>query len=279
MSKEKNTLFTIGQFAAMYGINKKTLMFYDEIGLFKPAMIHKENGYRFYSYYQSTELETILLLREMKVSVSDIQDFMRHRSTESMESLLREKIVELDENIENLRAIREKLCDRHTNMRELLSLDPSRISVIEKEPHYLATVQTTPEKSFEEDVEAVIRQTREYHLPLMYQETYGSMISVKSLYAREFHDYSLLFIQLPNAQNKKGVHIQPGGKYLQAFCKGSWDRLPYRYEELLQYAEQNHIELSGYSYETGINEMVIDTMENYITKIEIPIREAKSSGA
>ena len=56
MLREKPKLFTIGQFAALHGINKKTLMWYDEIGLFKPAFIHEENGYRLYSYYQSTEL-------------------------------------------------------------------------------------------------------------------------------------------------------------------------------------------------------------------------------
>ena len=67
MLREKPKLFTIGQFAALHGINKKTLMWYDEIGLFKPAFIHEENGYRLYSYYQSTELEVILLLRDMNV--------------------------------------------------------------------------------------------------------------------------------------------------------------------------------------------------------------------
>ena len=39
MSEGKNTLFTIGQFAALHGINKKTLMWYDEIGLFCPAVV------------------------------------------------------------------------------------------------------------------------------------------------------------------------------------------------------------------------------------------------
>ena len=37
-------LLTIGQFAALHGINKKTLMWYDEIGLFKHSLIHPENG-------------------------------------------------------------------------------------------------------------------------------------------------------------------------------------------------------------------------------------------
>ena len=43
---EKSKLLTIGQFASLHGINKKTLMWYDEIDLFKPAAIHPENGYR-----------------------------------------------------------------------------------------------------------------------------------------------------------------------------------------------------------------------------------------
>ena len=62
---------------------QKTLMWYDEIGLFKPAFIHEENGYRLYSYYQSTELEAILLLRDMNVPIRDIQEFMKNRSAGS----------------------------------------------------------------------------------------------------------------------------------------------------------------------------------------------------
>ena len=43
---EREKLFTIGQFAALHNINKKTLMWYDEIGLFKPAVV-KEDGDRY----------------------------------------------------------------------------------------------------------------------------------------------------------------------------------------------------------------------------------------
>lgn len=77
---KKSRLLTIGQFAAMHGINKKTLMWYDEIGLFKPAAVNPENGYRCYNYHQSPILETILLLRELDVSIQEIQDFMQNRS-------------------------------------------------------------------------------------------------------------------------------------------------------------------------------------------------------
>ena len=165
MSREKPKLFTIGQFAALHEINKKTLMWYDEIGLFKPAFIHEENGYRLYSYYQSTELEVILLLRDMNVPIRDIQEFMKNRSAGSMADLLRDKITELDRTIQGLKAVRSKLCSRRREMTELLDLDLSEISLIEREPQYLATVQTSPEKSLEDEIELILEQTKKYQLP------------------------------------------------------------------------------------------------------------------
>ena len=85
---ENNKLLTIGQFADLHGINKKTLMWYDEIGLFKPAAINPENGYRYYNYHQSSLLETILLLRELNVSINEIQEFMNNRSAKTLNRLL-----------------------------------------------------------------------------------------------------------------------------------------------------------------------------------------------
>ncbi len=271
MLREKPKLFTIGQFAALHGINKKTLMWYDEIGLFKPAFIHEENGYRLYSYYQSTELEVILLLRDMNVPIRDIQEFMKNRSAGSMTDLLRDKISELDRTIQGLKAVRSKLCSRRQEMTELLDLDLSEISLIEREPQYLATVQTSPEKSLEDEIELILEQTKKYQLPRMYQTPYGSMLPVENLLARRFEDYSRLFIELPDTQNRMGLHRRPGGVYLRAFCIGNWDRLPARYEAILRYAEQHHLQFSGYAYEIGINELVIDRIEDYITKIEIPV--------
>lgn len=41
---------------------------------------------------------------------------------------------------------------------------------------------------------------------------------------------------------------------------------------MIAYAKQNGLDLYGFSYEKGINEVVIDTVEEYIMQIEIPIR-------
>ena len=178
---EKSKLLTIGQFAALHGINKKTLMWYDEIGLFKPAAINPENGYRYYNYYQSPILETILLLRELDVPINEIQIFMKNRSAENLKCLLDEKITALDHNIIHLQAIRKTLCNHYHNMVTLLTMDLSEISIIEKEERYLVTVDIDKNISFEKEVELITAETAKYQLGRLHDASYGSMISVASL--------------------------------------------------------------------------------------------------
>ena len=161
---KKEKLLTIGQFAAMHGINKKTLMWYDEIGLFKPAVINPQNGYRCYNYHQSPILETILLLRELDVSIAEIQHFMKNRSAFNLKCLLDEKIADLDRDIIHLQAIRKTLYNHHQNMVTLLTMDLSKISIVEKEECYLITIDIDKDISFEKEVEMITAQTAKYQL-------------------------------------------------------------------------------------------------------------------
>ncbi|MCI8284331.1 MAG: MerR family transcriptional regulator [Firmicutes bacterium] len=268
---EKNKLLTIGQFAAMHGINKKTLMWYDEIGLFKPAAVNQKNGYRCYDYHQSPVLETILLLRELDVSIAEIQNFMKNRSAENLKNLLDEKITELDRSITHMHAVKNILCTHRQNMITLLTMDLSEINIIEKTERCLITVDIDKDTSFEKEVEMITAETKKYKLGRLHDASYGSMISTASLIAGNFDDYDKLFIEIPALTQESGLHIQPEGRYLQAFHKGNWDKIPDRYKDILKYAEKNGLKLHGYSYERGINENVIDQIEDYIIKIEIPV--------
>lgn len=270
MIKEKKTLFTIGQFAALHEINKKTLMWYDEIGLLKPACI-KKNGYRYYSYQQSSALETILMLRELNISLEEIRHFMESRTIDNFENLLQEKITELSQTITHLKSVRKVLLNHQQDMETLRFLNISAISLVEKQSTYLVTVDTTADLPLEKEIERVISEAKKYQLRRLHDASYGAMISVQNLYQRKFDEYTTLYIEMPYPVSKKGLHLRPAGTYLRAFCQGNWDKLPDRYEEILAYANKQGLTLYGYSYETGINELVIDNMDDYITQIEIPI--------
>ncbi len=269
--KESKKLLTIGQFAAVHGINKKTLMWYNEIGLFRPAVIDPTNGYRYYSYHQSPILETILLLRELDVSIEEIRSFMENRSASGLRKLLDDKLKELDQKILHLQAVRKTVYSHYQNMNTLMNLDLSEISIIEKEERCLVTVEVDKNTPFEKEVELITAETGRYRLGRLHNASYGSMIPVSSLLRGSYDDYCRLFIEIPFLSKKSGLHIQPGGTYLRAFHKGVWEKIPDRYEAILDHAEKHGLVLSGYSYEKGINETVIDRIEDYIVQIEIPV--------
>ncbi len=264
-------LLTIGQFAALHGINKKTLMWYDEIGLFKPALIHPENGYRYYNYHQSALLETILMLRELDVPVSEIQTFIAHRSAETLQKLLDKNILLLDKKIAHMQAMRKNLSTRRQHIEHLLHMDLSEIRRIKKDASCLVTVPIDKQTSYDEQVEMILEETQKYQLRRLHDASYGTMISVKSLLEKQFEDYSSLFIEVPFPIQSEGLHMQPAGDYLQAFYQGDWNQMSAKYEEIFSYATDHNLQLSGYSYEMIINDNVTESMKEYIVQIEIPV--------
>ena len=268
---QESKLLTIGQFAALHGINKKTLMWYDEIGLFRPVVVNPENGYRYYNYHQSSILETILLLRELDVSVNEIQEFMKDRSALSLKDLLDEKIAELDLKITHLKAVKKTLSNYHQNMETLLTMDLSEISSMEKEARSLVTVEIDRNTTFDRQVEMITVETQKYQLRRLHDASYGTMISVESLYHGDYDDYSKLFIEIPFPVQKTGLHIQPCGTYLRTFYQGDWQNMSMKYREIFAYAQKHHLQLTGFSYEMIINGNVTDRMEEYIVQIEIPV--------
>ncbi len=56
--------FTTGKFAKRFEVKKDTLLYYDKIGLFKPAG-KSENGYRYYTIPQFDIFWVIQSLREL----------------------------------------------------------------------------------------------------------------------------------------------------------------------------------------------------------------------
>ncbi len=64
--------YTVKKLAEISGVSIRTLHFYDEVGLLKPAY-HGSNGYRFYEEEQLLILQQILFFRELGFELKQIQ--------------------------------------------------------------------------------------------------------------------------------------------------------------------------------------------------------------
>ena len=73
-----DNLFSIGELSKYQNISKQTLIFYDKIGLFRPAYVDPNNGYRYYSSKQIDYLDTILIMKKIGFSLTEIREHMQH---------------------------------------------------------------------------------------------------------------------------------------------------------------------------------------------------------
>ena len=69
--------YRIGKFAYLSGLSAKTLRFYDEIGLLRPAAVDPRTRYRLYRPQQLGEAASIIALRELGMPLADIRNMKR----------------------------------------------------------------------------------------------------------------------------------------------------------------------------------------------------------
>ncbi|MCK8061509.1 MULTISPECIES: MerR family transcriptional regulator [unclassified Fusibacter] len=67
-------MYKIGVFSKITKLTVKTLRYYDEIGLLKPATIDRETGYRFYDDENFEKAMQIKTLKRFDFSIKEILD-------------------------------------------------------------------------------------------------------------------------------------------------------------------------------------------------------------
>ena len=99
--------YTVKQVAKISGVSVRTLHFYDETGLLKPAY-HGTNGYRFYEEPQRLTLQQILFYRELGFELKQIESILGRAGFEQIAALQSHRKV-LEENLARTRTLIETI--------------------------------------------------------------------------------------------------------------------------------------------------------------------------
>lgn len=78
--------YTVQKLAHLAGVSTRTLRYYDEIGILKPARINS-SGYRIYGDDQVDRLQQILFYRELGVNLEDIKQITTSPSFDAVKAL------------------------------------------------------------------------------------------------------------------------------------------------------------------------------------------------
>ncbi|RNB53477.1 MerR family transcriptional regulator [Brevibacillus gelatini] len=99
--------YTVQKLGLLAGVSTRTLRYYDEIGLLKPARINS-SGYRIYGQAEVDRLQQILFYRELGVSLEEIKEIVSSPTFDAVQALrehrakLLEKRAQLDRLIANV---------------------------------------------------------------------------------------------------------------------------------------------------------------------------------
>lgn len=116
--------YTVQKLGNMAGISTRTLRYYDEIGILKPARI-SSSGYRIYGKAEVDRLQQILFYRELGVSLDEIKEILNSPSFD--------KTSALKEHRQKLLAKRKQLDLLIANVDKTLAESEGRIKMSDKE--------------------------------------------------------------------------------------------------------------------------------------------------
>ncbi|BAQ24478.1 MerR family transcriptional regulator [Streptococcus troglodytae] len=101
-------MLKISEFAKLAKTTRRTLIFYDEKGIFSPLET-TENGYRYYKPDQLYQFEFISGLRQLGLSLEEIQQVLYESDSEKLDQTLQEYQVKIREDIQHLKTIDQLL--------------------------------------------------------------------------------------------------------------------------------------------------------------------------
>ena len=107
-------MFKIGEFSVLTQVSIKTLRYYDEVGLLKPARVDVDSGYRYYSASQIPRLYRILALKDLGFPLDGIAEAIEEGVTaDGLRGMLMlreaEQQARVQEETERLSRLRARL--------------------------------------------------------------------------------------------------------------------------------------------------------------------------
>lgn len=99
----KRNLLSIGKMAEMNQVTVPTLRLYDQLGLLKPRHVDGQTGYRYYDINQNARLDMIAYMKELGMSLREIQGVLEAEDIALIEQILARKNEQIHEQMRALR--------------------------------------------------------------------------------------------------------------------------------------------------------------------------------
>lgn len=269
--------FSIGEISKLFDINKKTLRYYDEIGLFKPSFVNKDNNYRYYTLDQFQYLETIKYLKELGLSLDKIKYNLTNLNSEDVINSLEEQNNIIDAKISELQLIKQKINKKIIQIKDSTRNDLLE-TIREVDFNERQAVRLRHSIKTDYDIEFSLRKLIKMSDNKIFL-TYGLVgvsISRDDLIDRKYDEYKSIFIMIEEEKYDKSlIKIFPKGTYVCIRFKGVHKDAPPYYEKLIDYINKQGYEIIDDSLEMELTDPSLSlTDEEVIMELQILVKKS-----
>ena len=256
---------SIKEFAEFVGVKQSVLRYYDEIGLFHPA-IRGGNSYRYYTLPQIQTVKLIETLRALNIPLKKIEEIIDSRTPESMLELFAEYEVKLNNE---LRALQESFSLIHTLRTQIQVGQPADLKELSVKFFDGARISLGPLTDFEPD--------ESYHRVFSNYYRVARRLRVNLSYPiGGYYDTLEEFLESPTRPKRyfsldpNGFDIMQAGNYLSGYSKGGYGTVDDLPDRLSDYIQTRKLKPTGPVYHTyPLNEVCVEDPDNYVSCVTI----------
>ncbi|SHI70968.1 effector-binding domain-containing protein [Clostridium cavendishii DSM 21758] len=267
--------FATGEFAKLCDISKQTLIYYDNIGIFKPAY-KDENNFRFYALSQYDTICTLITLRDVGMSLEDIRSYLDKRTPQKAVDMLTNEYKKIEKKIQELDDISRNIKNKIDVINKGIKIGLNNaiyIKEMETESLILNRFRCNSETDIIFNAMELIKYCNENKIYSGY--SLGATVSKENIINKRYTKISSLFIKVDKSIKSEKITIKPKGLYACINHIGSYETTFKSYDRLLKYIEENGYDVDGDSYEwTLFDSLIVKSEDEYLTEINIPIRKA-----
>lgn len=276
---DNDPYFTAGELARIFGLSKQALLYYDKIHLLTPDFI-AENGYRHYSIHQYLDLEIIVNLRKLDISISDIKEYMKNRSAENLSHLLNKKYDSCEKTIHSLQEIEGSISHIRHTLEEDQKLPVDKIFIQQQEQRFLHRESLKSVKSGKDRISLFARASQDAHSGFTVLERQVGWILTQEDYLVKgdtINSSAYYILYPPEISSSCANTVLPSGLYCHAVFKGSfYEKGSALRDRLLAFLKACHMTPCSDIYVLPVeNHWFTKQSDHYLTRLFFAVKAQK----
>jgi DNA-binding transcriptional MerR regulator len=271
---------SVNEFSKLSGIEKTTLRYWDEIGLFVPAKRDKENKYRYYSPEQTIAVNFISVLSDLNVPLKIIGAEADNRTPESIVRLIEQQEARLGIDLRRLQECYSVMHKRLEFIRFGLRLLDSRVDPVAAETGVPPiSVQNRPEIEYILGPRNHYAEGEEFYVAFMNFCKQSNDLRVNLNYPiAGYHESMEAFLAEPNrpirfiSMDPSGNRRAPAGEYLCGYARGYYGHFGDLPQQMSDYAKSHGLKLTGPAFTIYLHdEICMKEPSDYLAQICVGI--------